>query len=87
MEKTLSKYELHILRKLHRHGNYGEDYLNTHDLVQGLAPHERDWSKITKAAKNLLKLDLIEQHKNGQCISIKRGKLEEVENILEEDIC
>lgn len=82
MSKDISIMEMHILNKLYRQQNIGNDYIPFHDILQGLKPHERSMKDAEKAATNLYKKHLIEFHKGKDCISLHRKNIEEVETIL-----
>jgi len=81
-KEELGKMEIHILNKLYRQTNIGEDYIPFHDILQGLKPHQRSMKDAVKAAKKLYKMRLIELHKGGNCISLHRKNIDEIERIL-----
>jgi len=78
----IERMEIHILNKLYRHTNIGEDYIFIFNILQGLEPHERDKKKAIRAIKNLIKKGLVELHKNSKCISLHRKNVDVVEDIL-----
>lgn len=82
MGKDLEDMEFHILNKLYRQTNIGEDYIPFHDILQGLKPHQRSMKDAVKAASNLYKRGLIEFHKGKNCISINRKHVNEIEAII-----
>ena len=82
MSRDVEQMEFHILNKLYRQTNIGEDYIPFHDILQGLKPHQRSMKDAVKAATNLYKKGLVEFHKSKNCISINRKQVDEVEAIL-----
>jgi hypothetical protein len=82
MSKDITVMEMHILNKLYRQQNVGNDYIPFHDILQGLKPHERSMKDAVKAANNLYKNGLIEFHKNRNCIALNRKNVDKVEEIL-----
>ncbi|MBS3053964.1 MAG: hypothetical protein J4431_00300 [Candidatus Aenigmarchaeota archaeon] len=83
-KEETARMEMHILNKLYRQTNIGEDYIPFHDILQGLKPHERSMKTAKDAVKNLHKKALVEFHKNSDCISLHRKNVQEIERILRE---
>lgn len=81
----LSKESIYILRKLYSWKRVGNKYINLHDVIRVFPKHLRNKRLFREWVKELAKSDLVIIHKKGECISLSRHKLGEIESIIYPD--
>ena len=78
----ISKQSVYILRKLYSWNRVGNKYINTHDVIRVFPKHHRNKKLFREWIKELVKEDLLIIHKNGECISLNKHKLGEIEKLI-----
>jgi hypothetical protein len=78
----VSKEATYILRKLYTWKRVGNKYMNIHDVIRVFPRHLRNKRLLKEWVKELLKEDLVLIHKNGECISLNKHRLGEIESII-----
>lgn len=83
--QQLSKEAIYILRKLYSWKRVGNKYINTHDVIRAFPKHLRNKRLFRNWVKELVNMDFIIIHKKGECISLNRHKLGDIESIIYPD--
>jgi len=78
----LTKESIFILRKLHSWNRVGNKYINLHDVFRVFPRRHRNKKMFKEWIKELIKKDFVIIHKNGECISLNKHKLGEIEYII-----
>ena len=78
----ISKEAIYILRKLYSWKRIGNKYINNHDVIRVFPKHLRNKRLFKEWIKMLQKEGLIIIHKNGECISLNKHKLGEIESLI-----
>jgi hypothetical protein len=81
--QELSKEAIYILRKLYSWKRVGNKYINLHDVIRAFPRHLRNKKVFRAWVKELVKNDLVIIHKKGECISLNKHKLGEIESIID----
>ena len=78
----LSNEAIYILRKLDSWKRVGNKYINLHDVIRVFPKHLRNKRLFREWVKELVKRDLVIIHKKGECISLNRHRLGEIESLI-----
>ncbi len=78
----LSNEAIYILRKLYSWNRVGNKYINWHDVIRVFPKHLRNKKLFREWIRELRKRDFILIHKNGECVSLNKHKLGEIESLI-----
>jgi hypothetical protein len=78
----ISRESIYILRRLYGWRKVGNKYMNLHDVMRAFPRRLRNKKLFREWIKELIKKDFVIIHKNGECISLNRHKLPEIESII-----
>jgi len=77
-----SNESVYILRKLYGWNKIGNKYVNIHKVIRIFPTRFRNKKLFKEWVNGLVKEDLVLVHKNGNCISLNKHKLGEIEEII-----
>ena len=78
----LSNESIYILRKLYSWKRVGNKYINLHDVIRAFPRRYRNKKLFKKWITELRKKELVIIHKNGECISLNKHKLGDIEALI-----
>lgn len=79
----VSKEAVFILRKLYDWNRTGNKYVNKHDVLRAFPKRYRNTKLFKIWVKELRNRELIIMHKKGECISLNKHKLDEIEKVMD----
>ncbi|RLJ00991.1 MAG: hypothetical protein DRP11_05185 [Candidatus Aenigmatarchaeota archaeon] len=78
----IPKESIYILRKLYTWNRIGNKYINVHYVFRAFPKRLRNKKLFKEWVNELVKLELVLLHKNGECISLNKHKLGEIESLI-----